>query len=31
VEQLRRDIGDERAARYIRHRDRVKSRWPPPR
>jgi len=31
VEQLRQDLGDKIAARLIKHRDRVNSRWQPPR
>ena len=30
VEQLRHDLGDKRAARWIKHRDRVDGKWQPP-
>ena len=31
VEQLRHDLGDKRAARWIKHRDLVDGKWQPPR
>lgn len=31
VEQLRQDLGDKRAARWIKHRDRDTCKWQPPR
>src|SRR5271166_1228529 len=30
VEQLRQDLGDKRAARWIKHRDRANGKWQPP-
>jgi len=30
VERLRQDLGDERAARWIQHRDRASGKWQPP-
>jgi hypothetical protein len=31
VEQLRQELGDKRAARWIKHRDRSDGKWQPPR